>query len=110
MKQSYIIVSFTLVLFVLTMKMSAQTMVTLETNREVKITIPQDYELIPLEEDDDGPYKQWTHCRLWAKNQDHIIFVYTIVIEMPKEGKELLQVRQLKGSQNINEITSAIII
>lgn len=78
-----------LVLFVVALDLYAQTTVTLEKDRMLKITIPQEYDILPIEEKNDGPYKQWTHCRLWAKNQDHIIFVYTIVIEMSKEGKEL---------------------
>ena len=70
---------------------TAQTTVTLETDSEIKITLPKDYIVLPsMEEDEEGPYKQWMYLRLGAVNQDHYLLVYTIIREMPKEGQKLI--------------------
>lgn len=63
----------------------------LEEDTKVKITLPKGYDVLPkLQKDDkDVPYKSWINLQISATNQTNLLWVYTLVREMPKEGKEL---------------------
>lgn len=80
-----------LILFAVIMSMNAQTTIALEEDTKIKITLPNGYDVLPkLQNDDnDGPYKSWIRLQLGATDKKHLLWVYTLVREMPKEGKEL---------------------